>query len=581
MTLRQFILAATCCLAEGVVGCANTSVGSDGAARDASADAADAADAVDAPGGALPPAEWPQPDPAAPRLIAPLSCTWHSSRRPTLRWVRPMGVERVVVEVCADRPCQRVEQTLEVSGDSVRVPDELPPGVHFWRAFALADGRRGAGSFTWEFRAPFRSRPNDLAVATYVDVNGDGYGDAIFHAGNALAPVVRLALHVYFGGPGGPRATYDQRLLDAAPYDAGDLNGDGFSDVVMSYFPYDRSDVPDVRIVYLGSPGGLLETSHQVGHTPAGSPHGGRFSTVGDVDGDGYSDVAYTFGGSNTPAEPTTVFLGSPTGYDPRRSFELVRPDARLTHFGMISDVGDFDGDSRLDLLVEAYPSVEPGGTYEPELWVVSNENLRGFPARTRRIPPPAGHRFGFGARRFRDTLRHCDLNGDGRSELLLQSRSLTDSQVAPLNRYVHDDLSGAVVHASNFDDLPLVQLDAARGIEFTCVPDLDGDGFNDVIGTTAGSRTSWVLRGSASGGGLPDVFIRDIETFWSMASWRATNDIDGDNRADIIVAGYPEALIFTTRGSDGSLPVRYRISDPGLSGNYGGPGPFGLGFLF
>jgi len=569
------LLVLACCALWCVGACANTAVGTDGGAVDVVGERAGADAGVDA----LTPAMWPQPDPAAPRLVAPLSCTWHSSRRPTLRWALPAGVERVVVEVCADRPCQRVEHTLEVSGDSVRVPEELRPGVHFWRAFALVDGRRGAGSFTWEFRAPFRSAPNDLAVATYVDVNGDGYGDAIFGAGNALAPVVYFGLYVYFGGPNGPSTTYNQRLPDGGAYDSGDVNGDGFSDVIISGRS-DPKDVPNVRTVYLGSPTGLLETTQQIGHTPSGRRWGGSFSTLGDVDLDGYADVSYTFAQSSQPAEPTTIFLGSSTGYNARRSFELVRPDPRFHRFGAIYQVGDFDGDNLTDLLVEGSPLSDREHPFAPEFWVIAAEHLREFSRYSRNLLPPEGHLFVGLA--YGEMLRHCDLNGDGRSELMLQSEAIAGVIDGPLNIYLHSSQPGPLLRASIFNAGSVVRLRNSLAIDFTCVPDFDGDGFSDMIGTDYGTFINWVVRGSASGGMNAVIFSDNVRSDASWTSRRATNDIDGDGRSDCIIAGAaPEALIFTARDSALTLSIRYRVFDPGSSGNYGGPGPFGGGFLF
>ncbi len=563
-----------CCALWCLTACANTTAGTDGGAVDAASEGA----VGDAGADALPPAMWPQPDPTAPRLIAPLSCTWHSSRRPTLRWALPPGVERVVVEVCADRPCQRVEHTLEVTGSSVRVPEELRPGVHFWRAFALVDGRRGAGSFTWEFRAPFRSAPNDLAIGTYVDVNGDGYGDALFGAGNGLAPVVNYGLYIYFGGPNGPSTTYNQRIPEGGAYDAGDVNGDGFSDVILSYRPGNEL-VPTLRRVYLGSSGGLLETTQQLGQNRPGMVWGGSFSSLGDTDRDGYADVSYTFGGSEYPSGPTTIFLGSPAGYNPDRSFELVRPDPRFQDFGVLYQAGDFDGDDRVDYVVEGASYLNPDHPKVTQLWVIAGERLHDFARHARMLVPPEGHEFF--STEYRDRFKYCDLNGDGRTELLVQSVSLADVRVAPLNVYLHTAAAGPIVRASIFDGGTLVQQRANSLLDVTCVPDFDGDGFNDLIGTSYGSLVSWAIRGSVSGGTNAVAFSSDLRTFASRASRRATNDIDGDGRADCIVAGGPDALVFAAHNDVSMLSIRYRIPDPGASGDNGGPGPFGRGFLF
>ena len=97
-------------------------------------------------------------------------------------------------------------------------------------------------------------------LASAGDVNGDGYGDVA--GGNQDSPV-----YVYLGGPGGPSATPTLlgATIDAGYEDfgdaiagAGDVNGDGFADVVVAAEYFDNA--LGAVYVFWGSAGGLTPT---------------------------------------------------------------------------------------------------------------------------------------------------------------------------------------------------------------------------------------------------------------------------------------------------------------------------------
>ena len=74
---------------------------------------------------------------------------------------------------------------------------------------------------------------------------------------------------------------------------AGDVNGDGYADVIGGAFLYDGGQTDEgAAFVYHGGPDGLSTTadwmtegSHQV------HARYGIIASVGDVNGDGYADV--------------------------------------------------------------------------------------------------------------------------------------------------------------------------------------------------------------------------------------------------------------------------------------------------
>ena len=130
-------------------------------------------------------------DPAATgplRLIAPLSTTIVTSRRPTLRWGPTPDGARAHVTLCADPACTRTLAALDATGTSVRPSALLRPGPVFWRVRVTPSTGEVWESPTWEFFVTPHDSPVDTTRCCVVDVNRDGVPDlpsALFAGGFA------------------------------------------------------------------------------------------------------------------------------------------------------------------------------------------------------------------------------------------------------------------------------------------------------------------------------------------------------------------------------------------------------------
>ncbi len=98
-----------------------------------------------------------------------------------------------------------------------------------------------------------------------------------------------LATNPSWTAEGGP----DSRWFGLSVASAGDVNGDGYSDVIIGDYGYDNDETNEGRTVaYYGSPAGLSAAPDWVIEgNQAWAFFGFSVSSAGDVNGDGYDDV--------------------------------------------------------------------------------------------------------------------------------------------------------------------------------------------------------------------------------------------------------------------------------------------------
>ncbi len=211
-----------------------------------------------------------------------------------------------------------------------------------------------------------------VSVAGAGDVNGDGYADVIVGARlNSLAGSAAGAAFIYFGGPA-MDGVPDVVLLGEAPNDwfgnavagAGDVNGDGYADVVVGA-PYNDRGGSAAGAAYVFYGGPAMDSLPDV--ILVGEMHDDQFgwsvSGAGDVDGDGLSDVIV---GSRLHCVDQILCAGAAYARGRAYLFDGGRPmdavpdlvldgDAANDWFGnTVAGVGDVNGDGRDDVAVGA-----------------------------------------------------------------------------------------------------------------------------------------------------------------------------------------------------------------------------------
>ncbi len=186
------------------------------------------------------------------------------------------------------------------------------------------------------------------------DVNNDGYDDFIVGAyGDDNKGIDAGSARVYSGQNGTTLYTFDgESAGDKFGYSvccAGDVNADGYGDLVVGAYLDDNKaiDAGSAR-VFSGKDGLVL---YAFDGDAAGDFFGFSVSDAGDVNADGYADVivgAYNDDNSGTDSGSACVF----SGFD-GKPFYVCEGDSAADRYGYsVSGAGDVNGDGYSDLIV-------------------------------------------------------------------------------------------------------------------------------------------------------------------------------------------------------------------------------------
>jgi hypothetical protein len=441
-----------------------------------------------------------------PRLLSPLSTEQVTSQRPNLRW-NLNGGSKGVVDLCGDRACTVVLQSFASPvGDQAQPATPLPPGPVFWRVRSCSSGGP-ASSPTWELFVGAKSAAVDTHYGSVLDVNGDGIADLAVGSSCAKPNGTTCGpgkVFVYLGARSGFGTAAPLELVgqdgDGAGFgsaiaSAGDVNGDGFGDLIVGVPGASPPGRPSAgkAYVYFGGEQGVANTPAPVpllGPDPTNSYFGTSVAFAGDVDGDGFGDL--WVGAPNAPVGVITnvvrvhVFRGGA----PPTVLQSLDGGAQNDGFGTsLTGSCDFNGDTKPDLVVGAPQALSStSGTAIMHLGAVYLFTASG------------------------------------------NKLALTDTRLAPSG-------GGSTLAASGF------------GKAVACAGDLTGDGFADLVvgqmdssvfGYNAGA--AYVYYGSA---GMVSQFVQGLSgpgpgdtTNWAIAV--VGGDVNGDGFADFVGSGNP-----------------------------------------
>lgn len=306
---------------------------------------------------------------AAPRQISPVSVSMVATTRPKLRWQLAGALTGAVVEMGRTRELDaKSTRTFTAVGSELTLPEDLEPGMWFWRLRGASSDRVGSrASPTWQVlvRGPARFGASEAPNGSILDLDGDGQADLI-----AAGDELQDGIYGTIGYEYRANASGDLELIDpylAVPWafmdestrspaevavtGGTDLDGDGFAD--LAFAGGEDTSLGRFAFAYagFGSPKGLDAAREQEIVLPLNPDVIPRISAGGDIDGDGYGDVVV--------GADSSAFIAKGSAGGPLANITFSRSEYPPTLRGRAVLAGfDADGDGLGDIAV-AQPQVE------------------------------------------------------------------------------------------------------------------------------------------------------------------------------------------------------------------------------
>ena len=449
------------------------------------------------------------------------------------------------------------------------------------------------------------------SVSTAGDINGDGYDDIVIGAQAADPDGHESAgeTYVVFGTQAGFDSVVDLGAMYGItgfilegidPYDysgqvhtAGDVNDDGYSDLVIgaykadpqgnsaageTYLVFGKSSefAPNISLESLDGNDGLILEG-----IDADDYSGRSVSTAGDFNGDGYDDIligapAADPGGKESAGETYVVF-GKQDGFTARVALDALDGLEGIVLEGVapydgsgrsVSTAGDFNGDGYDDILIGAYKADPEERSAAGETYLVFGKSK----------PFDASMNLGTLDGTNGLTLKGIDsgdwsgytvstagdFNGDGYDDILIGAMTATpDSRQKAGEAYVvfgTQSKLDAILALSSLDGTNGFILEGINawdysGCEVSAAGDVNGDGYDDILigamhanpdGNNKAGET-YLLYGRPNGfsasldftslDGTNGFVLKGIESNdLSGQSLAAVGDINGDSYGDILI---------------------------------------------
>lgn len=434
---------------------------------------------------------------------------------------------------------------------------------YYGNTVSILKNNSNTGSINFEYRQDFGVGQTPTAIAVG-DFNGDGKTDLtvansksnnISVLKNISAGVVRFDARPEFGIGSSSFLPYSVAIAD--------FDSDGRQDLITANNSSNNISV----LRNLGAVGGIVRFNLPV-EFPVGSSTNPAWVAVGDLDGDGKTDVVVANSNSgsvsilrNTSASQGTISFASPVNF-------LTTASPRFVN------VGDFDSDGKLDLAVVNYnsnnisilrntspaggtisfaPKIDFGVNTNPTSLVISDfdgdakpdiavTNFIGTTVSVLKNTSSATGSIGF-APKVDFTVNSNpysvtaeDFDGDGKFDLAVSNSSNNQYIVSVLR---NTSTGGSVAFAPKIDTVMSVSdFSVLHGQLIT--GDIDGNGKQDIIGFNQnGTNLITVLKNNSVGSGTINFSSRIDTDISAWGSSLAVGDFDNDGKQDVAFASY------------------------------------------
>ncbi len=405
-----------------------------------------------------------------------------------------------------------------------------PSGVTDAQLLNHLSGASGA-----RFLGQTNNDQNGLSVSGLGDINGDGFDDFVSGVSNTQP---NGSAHIVFGQAGPFSAVEAPQNIAASSFNltgsadqyagfvvqgGGDINGDGFDDVLVEavYASYNHNHAGSVYVVFGqqaarsdASLASLADGTHgfRIDGDQTDASLGVHLANLGDINGDGYADIAMTtlqsgvhvLFGHDGPFNATTGIADLGGG----KGFNVVGAQN-------VAAAGDFDGDGIVDLLVSS-PTASLSATNSGSVYLIFGQNgsLRGdlnlanpsSGSVLRFDGSAAGEQAGF-------TLAAAgDVNGDGYDDILIGAPGAHGFAGSSYLVFGHARDAVSSVNLGTLNGSTGMRINGPAGgysgLAVSAAGDINGDGYDDVLvgAPETGSGhlgTSFLINGRDFNGGV------------------------------------------------------------------------------
>lgn len=316
---------------------------------------------------------------------------------------------------------------------------------------------------------------------------------------------------------------------------AGDVNGDGFDDLIIGA-PHNFDDFyAGASFVVFGKASGFSATlslssldgtnGFRVNGVTGGDGAGQEVGSAGDLNGDGFDDLVVSASLSDIPKNDTGytyVVFGKLSGFDAvidlatldgNNGFRMSLDEADLLLGWSVDSAGDVNGDDIDDLIIGAPISTEPAGAFSGSSYVIFGKTS-GFDGNLDLSELDGSNGFkiqgSVAGAQFGNGVSAGDINGDGFNDLISGSYyGGTGTTYVLFGKATGFD---AIIDLASLDGNNGFSIDGVAegdeaGYSVDNAGDINGDGFEEIIigarnadASGENSGAAYIVFGKASG---------------------------------------------------------------------------------